>query len=289
MSDSTVLAADQLTKRFGDFTAVNNVSLAVGAGEIVGLLGANGAGKTTLIRVLLGLLAPTEGTSTLKGAAPDRENRRALGYVPQGLGLYPDLTVAENVAFVAGMHQTAEPDLPSDLQSVAGQLVGDVALGLQRRLAFVCALLHKPEVLVLDEPTSGVSASARAELWDIIHEQSALGVGVLVTTHYMQEAQQCDRLALMARGSLIATGSEADIVGDITAVAVRADDWSAAFTTLDNAGQAVTLAGRSVRVADGKPDEILDLLTQHHIRAEVEVVPGTIDERMTLLARSTQP
>jgi ABC-2 type transport system ATP-binding protein len=288
MTGRTVLAADDVTMRFGRFTAVDGVSLAVGSGEIVGLLGANGAGKTTLIRVLLGLLAPTGGSSTLMGGVPDREHRRVLGYVPQGLGLYPDLTVTENAAFVAGLHQVPVPALPEQLQAVADRLVRDLPLGQQRQLAFVCALLHEPEVLVLDEPTSGVSAAARAALWDIIHEQSARGAGVLVTTHYMQEAQQCDRLLLMSRGSLVAAGSEADIIGDITAVAVRAEDWSAAFSALDAAGQAVTLAGRRVRVADGRPDEILQLLADRGIAAEADVVPATIEERMTLLTRAEQ-
>jgi ABC-2 type transport system ATP-binding protein len=286
MTGRIVLAADDVTMRFGQFAAVDRVSLQVGAGEIVGLLGANGAGKTTLIRVLLGLLSPTQGTSTLMGGLPDREHRRVLGYVPQGLGLYLDLTVAENVAFVAGLYQVPAPGLPERLLAVADRLVRELPLGQQRQLAFVCALLHQPEVLVLDEPTSGVSAGARAELWDLIHEQSARGVGVLVTTHDMQEAQQCDRLLLMSRGSLVAAGSEADIIGDITAVAVRADDWSAAFRALDEAGQAVTLAGRRVRVADGQPDRILSLLAERGIAAEVAVVPATIEERMTLLTRT---
>jgi len=274
-----------VTVRFGDFTAVRGVSLQVAAGEIVGLLGANGAGKTTLIRVLLGLLAPAEGDSTLMGGPPDRQHRRSLGYVPQGLGLYPDLTVAENVAFVAQMYAAEVPALPAALREVAGRLVADVSLGQQRELAFVCALLHAPEVLVLDEPTSGVSAAARADLWDTIHEQSARGVGVLVTTHYMQEAQQCDRLLLMSQGDLVAQGSEADIIGDIRAVAVAARDWSAAFTVLDQARQPVTLAGRRVRVADGDPDLIAQLLRQGGVDAEVSVVPATIEERMTLLTQ----
>jgi ABC-2 type transport system ATP-binding protein len=262
------------------------VSLQVAAGEIVGLLGANGAGKTTLIRVLLGLLAPSEGTSTLMGGQPDRQHRRGLGYVPQGLGLYADLTVAENVAFVATMYGAGVPPLPESLVAAADRPVGDLSLGQQRRLAFTCALLHDPEVLVLDEPTSGVSATTSAALWDIIHEQSARGVGILVTTHNMQEAQQCDRLLLMSRGALVGEGSEADIIGDIRAVAVTAPNWSAAFDALNDAGQPVTLAGRRVRVADGDPDRIRQILASGGVAAEVDIVPATIEERMTLLARA---
>lgn len=289
MSAEDQLTADGITVRFGRFTAVSQVSLRVGAGEIVGLLGANGAGKTTLIRVLLGLLAPTEGTSTLLGGPPDREHRRGLGYVPQGLGLYADLTVAENVAFVATMYGAPVPELPQSLRAAADRLVGDLSLGQQRRLAFACALLHEPQVLVLDEPTSGVSATTGAELWDIIHDQSARGVGILVTTHNMQEAQQCDRLLLLSRGVLVGQGSEADIIGDIRAVAVTAADWAAAFDALNSAGQPVTLAGRRVRVADGDPERIRQILADGGVAAEVDVVPATIEERMTLLARVGAP
>lgn len=279
----TLLAAEGVTVTFGDVAAVSEVTMNVGPGEIVGLVGANGAGKTTLIRVLLGLLAPTHGVATLLGGAPDREHRRRMGYVPQGLGLYTDLTVTENLAFVADIFGIAAPPLPTGLADVADELVGDIGLGRQRRLAFLCALSHGPEVLVLDEPTSGVDALARAQLWDMIHTQAAAGVGVLVTTHYMQEAQQCDRLLLMSAGRLVAQGSEADIIGATTAVRVTANEWAAVFDALDRAGQQVTLAGRAVRVADGNADEIASLLAEAGITAEVTPVPATIEERMTVL------
>lgn len=283
MTDA-LLQTRSVTRRFGDFTAVDTVSMAVHPGEVVGLLGANGAGKTSVIRMLLGLMMPTDGEALLLGAPPSRQSRRRVGYVPQGLGLYDDLTVRENLQFTASAYGCPVPSLPADLAVHGGTLIGDLALGTQRRLSFLCALLHSPEVLVLDEPTSGVDPLARARLWDTIHEQAEQGVGVLVTTHYMQEARQCDRLLLMADGVVVAEGSETDIVGGTTAVEVTADDWAASFAALDAAGEPVTLAGRSVRVADGNPDRLATVLRDAGVEASLRSVPATIEERMAVLA-----
>lgn len=274
------------TRRFGPFTAVDAITMRVFPGEVVGLLGANGAGKTTAIRMLLGLIAVSEGEVNLLGGPPDRDRRRRLGYVPQNMGLYADLTVQENLSFVAQVYRVPAPSLPAALGPFADRLVGDVALGLQRQLAFACALLHTPDLLVLDEPTSGVDPVARAGLWDTIHDQAESGVGVLVTTHYMQEAQQCDRLLLMSNARLVAQGSEADVIGSTTAVEVRTDDWAAAFAALEAAGQPVTLAGRNVRVADADPAALDRVLRSAGIQAELESAPATIEERMTVLARA---
>ena len=273
-----------VTKRFGHFEACRDVSFSVAAGEVVGLLGANGAGKTTALRILLGLLAPSEGQARLMAGSPDRARRRRVGYVPQGLGLYTDLTVEENVEFVAHAYGAPVPHLPAELAAVGHRLVGQLPLGLQRQAAFTCALLHRPELLVLDEPTSGVDPVARAELWDTIHEQSAGGVGVLVTTHHLQEAQQCDRLLLMAAGEIVARGSEADVVGDTHAMAVDTAQWQEAFTALDDAGMPVMLDGRLVRVADRPVRDILEILDRAGITATAQEVPATIAERMVVLA-----
>jgi ABC-type multidrug transport system ATPase subunit len=282
-----LLRAAQVTRRFGAFTAVDDVSMQVRPGEVVGLLGANGAGKTTLIRMLLGLIAATSGRADLLGGPPDRERRRRLGYVPQGLGLYGDLTVRENLAFSARAYGTAEPALPPGLTEYAGVLVRRLPLGAQRQLAFLAALAHSPEVLVLDEPTSCVDALARAALWDTIRAQATRGTGVLVTTHYMQEAQQCDRLLLMSNGRLVAQGSEADIIGSTTAVAVATEDWARAFAALNALGAPVMLAGRSIRVANADPAGLADVLRAAGIEASVQPVPATIEERMLMLARGT--
>jgi len=282
-----LLRARQVTRRFGTFTAVDDVSMHVQPGEVVGLLGANGAGKTTLIRMLLGLLPVTSGGVELLGGPPDREHRRRLGYVPQGLGLYGDLTARENLSFSARAYGSAVPALPPTLAERADVLVRELPLGAQRQVAFLAALAHSPEVLVLDEPTSGVDALARAALWDTIRGQAEHGAGVLVTTHYMQEAQQCDRLLLMSNGQLVAQGSEADIIGSTTAVAVRTSNWAQAFAALNAAGAPVMLAGRAIRVANANPGELEDVLKAAGIQATLQPVPATIEERMLVLARET--
>ncbi len=283
---SALIEARGLTQRFGDFTAVDDVSLHVDAGEVVGLLGANGAGKTTTIRMLLGLARPSAGEALLDGSPPTRQSRRRLGYVPQGLGLYAELTVSENLAFAAQAFGCAPAALDGALAGEADSLVASLPLGLRRQLAFLCALQHSPDVLVLDEPTSGVEPLARARLWDRIRSQADSGVGVLVTTHYMQEARQCDRLLLMSDGRLVAQGSEQDIVDGTRTVAVHADDWARLFEVLSTAGMAVNLAGRDVRVIDPDEEQLRAALEQAGITATVTEVAPTIEERMTMLARA---
>ncbi|WP_036553769.1 ABC transporter ATP-binding protein [Nocardioides insulae] len=281
-----LILARAVTRRFGSFTAVDEVSMEVHPGEVVGLLGANGAGKTTLMRMLLGLLTPSAGTVDLLGGPPDLQRRRRIGYVPQNLGLYADLTVRENLAFVSASYAAPMPEIPGDLAGRADVLVQDLPLGAQRQAAFVAATAHSPRALLLDEPTSGVDALARARLWDTIRDEAERGTAVLVTTHYMQEAQQCDRLLMMADGVLAAQGSETDIVGDTTALEVRASDWAAAFTALTAAGAPVVLTGQRIRVADGDPAQVRRILDGAGVPAELSSVPASIEERMVVLARA---
>jgi ABC-2 type transport system ATP-binding protein/ribosome-dependent ATPase len=283
---AVLLRASSASRRFGDVVAVDDVSMHVQAGEVVGLLGANGAGKTTLIRMLLGLLGTSAGTVEVLGGPPDRARRRRLGYVPQNLGLYRDLTLQENLAFVAGAYGAARPAVPAELHPYADVLIGDLPLGAQRQAAFTAALCHSPEVLLLDEPTSGVDALSRSRLWDTIRDRSDAGVGVLVTTHNMQEAEQCDRLLLMSDGVLVAEGSEHDIIGDTTAIAVHTDNWARTFATLNAAGQPVVLDGRAVRVADGDLGRLGQILASEGIAARLQPVSATIEERMMVLART---
>ncbi|GAA3243805.1 ABC transporter ATP-binding protein [Actinocorallia longicatena] len=283
--DLPLVEALDAVKKFGDFTAVDHVSLDVKPGEIVGLLGANGAGKTTLIKMLLGLSVPTSGAVAMFGQAPSRDTRRDLGYVPQGLGLWEDMTVKENTDFAAASFGKGKP-LPASLEPSANRLVGEIGLGLQRQLAFHIALSHEPRILILDEPTSGVDPLSRARLWDAVHEQAESGTGVLVTTHYMQEAQQCDRLVLMSAGKKVTAGTEADIIGDTTACEVDTTDWAAAFDALDAAGLPVTLAGRTVRLADTPPQPIHQALDAAGITATIRQVPATLEEKMTSIDRA---
>ncbi len=274
---------EHVTRRFGAHVAVDDVSLSVEPGEIVGLLGANGAGKTTLIRMLLGLTTADAGGLRLLGRVPDRSTRRQVGYVPQGLGLYDDLTVRENVVFAAQAYGYDVPEVPTELVPVADTLVGAIGLGRQRRLAFALALAHRPALLVLDEPTSGVDPLARARLWDRVHAQAEAGVGVLVTTHYMSEAQQCDRLVLMSHGRVVAAGSEAELTASTTAVAVEAGSWQRAFAVLDAAGLPVMLAGRAVRVAAVPRDLVERVLHDAGLAADVRDLPATLEEAMVAL------
>jgi ABC-2 type transport system ATP-binding protein len=273
------------TKRFGAFTAVADVDLEVRPGEIVGLLGANGAGKTTLIRMLLGLIGPSEGSVALFGQSPSRQTRRRLGYVPQGLGLYDDLTTAENMEFTAACFGRGADKavLPEEIRPYAGDLIGALPLGVQRRISFAQALSHRPDLLILDEPTSGVDPAGRAGLWDTIGRAARAGAGVLVTTHYMEEAAECGRLVIMADGAVVATGTTADIIGSRQVVLVEAESWAQAFGRLERAGLKVALAGRGLRLPGADPAQVRQALGD--LTATVRLVPATLEERFFELAQ----
>lgn len=280
----SALGAQSLTRRFKDNVAVDGVSFEVEFGEVVGLLGANGAGKTTTIRMLVGLLEPSAGVAMLLGAPPSRESQNRLGYVPQGLGLYRDLTVSENLTFTAHAYGIEPPPELGPLAGSMDRLVREISLGLQRQLAFASAVQHAPDVLILDEPTSGMGPLSAARLWDQIRHEAERGAGVLVTTHSMQEARQCDRLVLLADGLVVGLGTEPDIVGGLTAIEITADQWSAAFNTVAGTGTLVTLDGRSVRVIGQSVEVVERTLRNAGIDATLRVLPATIDERMASLA-----
>ena len=278
-------AAENVSRRFGPVVAVREVSMEVRGGEVVGLLGANGAGKTTLIRMLLGLLPATGGRVRLFGRPPSRATRRRLGYVPQGLGLYEDLTVQENLRFSAAVFESGRPRLEGDLARVGRDLVRDLPLGVRRRVAFASALAHGPELLVLDEPTSGVDPLGRARLWERVREAAEAGAGALVTTHYMEEAGYCDRLIVMAAGRTVAAGAMASIVDDARTVEVRADRWPEAYAALDRDGGPLALVGTALRLPGADPSEVRKRLERAEITASVRVVPGTFEETFVRLTR----
>jgi ABC-2 type transport system ATP-binding protein len=210
------VAVRELTRKFGDFTAVDAVTFGVREGEIFGFLGPNGAGKTTTIKMLIGLLAPTSGHAEVAGldvTAHGPELRQRIGYMSQKFSLYLDLTVAENIELFAGLYGVTGARFSerrawvlrmAGLEDRTDRLTAELPLGWKQRLALGCAVLHEPPVLLLDEPTSGVDPLARRRFWDLIDELAAGGTTVLVSTHYMEEAEYCHRLALMNRGRLIA-------------------------------------------------------------------------------------
>jgi ABC-type multidrug transport system ATPase subunit len=274
---SALASCSKVTKRFGPFTAVREVDVEVWPGEIVGLLGANGAGKTTLIRMLLGLVSTSGGEVALFGEPPSRLTRSRIGYVPQGLGLYDDLSPAENLEFAAAIFGASGTALPESVRPYARELVGSLPLGVQRQVAFAQALSHHPDLLMLDEPTSGVGPLGRARLWETIGDAAEAGVGVLVTTHYMEEAQECGRLVIMADGGVVAAGTAAEIVGNRQVIAVEAESWSAAFGALEQAGLRVALAGRGLRVPGANPAQVRRALGD--LPAVVRQVPATLEER----------
>jgi len=239
---------ERVTCRFGQLTAVRDVSIQIWPGEIVGLIGANGAGKTTLIRMLLGLVPATSGQVVLLGEPPSRRTRSRIGYVPQGLGLYADLTAEENMEFAATVFGSDDSQLPAEVRDRPGIPVGQLPLGLQRRVAFAQALAHDPELLILDEPTSGVDPLGRARLWQTIAAAVRAGAGALVSTHYMEEAGECDRLIIMADGAVVAAGTAAQIIGAEQVTVVESASWADSFSRLERAGLPVALAGRTLRI-----------------------------------------
>lgn len=210
---SSVIDVENLTRRFGKFTAVDHISFQVQAGEVVGYLGPNGSGKTTTIRMLLGLLRPTEGHASVLGYDIRRDTERlraACGYMSQKFSLYDELTVLENLTFYAGVYGVNKRARLDEVLNWVG-LVGQenqrttaLSSGWRQRLALAIALIHRPRLLFLDEPTSGVDPSARRAFWDLIYDLSGQGVTVLVTTHYMDEAEYCGRVGIMRAGKLLA-------------------------------------------------------------------------------------
>ncbi len=212
--DSTVQVS-HLTRRFGAFTAVDDISFSVFAGEIFGFLGANGAGKTTTIRMLCGLLKPSSGTATVAGLDVERQPekiKKQIGYMSQQFSLYEDLTVRENIEFYGGIYglsrslirrKTDELLNYLDLRAQAGVLTRDLPLGWKQRMALSSAILHDPPIIFLDEPTSGVDPASRREFWLLIYELAGRGKTVFVTTHYMDEAEYCHRLSIMKDGRIV--------------------------------------------------------------------------------------
>jgi ABC-2 type transport system ATP-binding protein len=212
--------ARDLTRRFGDFTAVDHISFEVATGEVFGFLGANGAGKTTAMKMLIGLLAPTEGearVADLDIVTQTEQVRCRIGYMSQRFSLYEDLTVKENISLYGGIYGLSDSTIAERSRNMMeslglkDELVGKLPLGWKQKLAFSVALLHEPAVVFLDEPTGGVDPITRRQFWELIYAAAARGTTVFVTTHYMDEAEYCDRISIMVAGKIATMGSPGDL------------------------------------------------------------------------------
>lgn len=222
MSEKAIVCKD-LTKRFGDFVAVNHISFDVDQGEIFGFLGANGAGKTTAMRMLCGLSYPTSGEATVAGYNVFKQQeaiKRNIGYMSQKFSLYESLTVRENIRFYGGVYGLSDKQLKEKgdelitklgLEKEAKMMVGSLPLGWKQKLAFSVAIIHQPRIVFLDEPTGGVDPVTRRQFWDLIYDAAANGITVFVTTHYMDEAEYCNRISIMVDGRIDALDSPANL------------------------------------------------------------------------------
>lgn len=299
-----VIHTENLTRRFGDFVAVDHLNLDVAAGQILGFLGPNGSGKTTTIRMLLGLLHPSEGRVEVLGldvaAQPDAVRART-GYMSQKFALYGELTVLENLAFYAGVYGVTDAALPREmlkslgLVEVRNQRVDSLSTGWRQRLALATAIIHKPGLLFLDEPTSGVDPVARRAFWDLIYGLATQGVTIMVSTHYMDEAEYCTHVGMMRAGKLLAL-DEPDrlkraLPGQVwemyTASMLDALDWLEAQPFVLRAA----LAGDHLRVViptDASPDILRDALLAHSIQVQT-LTPGavTMEDVFMTLATAT--
>jgi len=299
-----------LVKRFGDFIAVDGINLAVRRGEVFGFLGPNGAGKSTTIRMLCGLLRPTAGSAQVAGhdvASEPELVRQNIGYMSQKFSLYNDLTVIENLRLFAGLYSVPFSVLQQRIEwalAMAGLegkqnlLTGTLPGGWKQRLALGCAVLHKPPILFLDEPTSGVDPLARRQFWDLIHTMAAEGVTAFVTTHYMEEAEYCNRLALIFRGRLVALGTPSELKrnamkGELLLVECRS--LSDAIKLLKTApgvqdasvfGNAIHLV---VRDAKQSTPQLLQFLLKRGIAVErMEKVSPSLEDVFVSVTSSTE-
>jgi ABC-2 type transport system ATP-binding protein len=299
-----------LTKKFGSFTAVNHVSFTVQPGEVLGYLGPNGSGKTTTIRMLCGLLTPTEGTAKIMGidVAKDPEGIKPhIGYMSQKFSLYDDLTVLENLEFYAGVYSIPESQEKgrideilhmAGLQNRPHSLARELSGGWRQRLALGCSMLHRPPLLFLDEPTSGVDPVARREFWDLIYELAAGGTTIFITTHYMDEAEHCNRVAFMYRSNLLAF----DTPNGLKSTYLKGAAWDLAASPLletveelshmDGIAQASLHGDRAHVIVDPSqwtPDKLVSSLGEKGFAIQsVESVQSTLEDVFILLAHSSK-
>jgi ABC-2 type transport system ATP-binding protein len=297
-----VISVQNLTRRFGDFVAVDHINFEVQAGEVVGYLGPNGSGKTTTIRMLLGLLKPSDGKATVLGYDVFRQSeeiRARVGYMSQKFAIYDDLTTLENLTFyggVYGINDKARIQHTLELVGLKGHentLTRDMSTGWRQRLSLGIALVHEPKLLFLDEPTSGVDPTARRAFWDLIYELAEGGVTILVTTHYMDEAEYCERVAVMRDGKLLAMDTPTNlkksiITGDVWEVYAHPLEKGLEILSSMEGVERVGLAGDHLRVISQhvEQDVMQSLLSRESISVEkIERGEPTLEDVFLSLAR----
>jgi len=306
-NNNIAVKIDNLTRNFGDFTAVDHIALEVAKGEIFGFLGPNGAGKSTTIRMLCGLILPTSGTGTVGGydiITQSEEIKQNIGYMSQKFSLYDDLTVEENINFYNGIYSVPELKKAerkewilgmAGLQDKRGTITRTLPGGFKQRLALGCAILHEPSILFLDEPTSGVDPISRRNFWNLIHEMAKGGTTVFVTTHYMDEADYCDRLALIYRGTIIAAGTPNQLRKEFMSrdvLEIEADPLVAAMDALDHQGIETAIFGSvlhaTVENAKNSIPRIWKILGDSHVTASriEKIVPSLEDVFVTLIEKA---
>jgi ABC-2 type transport system ATP-binding protein len=297
-----VIVVENLTRRFGDFVAVDHINFEVQAGEVVGYLGPNGSGKTTTIRMLLGLLKPSDGKATVLGYdvfKQSEEIRARVGYMSQKFAIYDDLTTLENLTFyggVYGINDKARIQRTLELVGLKGHentLTKDMSTGWRQRLSLGIALVHEPKLLFLDEPTSGVDPTARRAFWDLIYELAEGGVTILVTTHYMDEAEYCERVGVMRDGKLLAMDTPTNlkksiITGDVWEVFVHPLERGVEILSAMAGVERVGLSGDHLRVISSqvKKDAMQSLLSKEGLSVEkIEKGEPTLEDVFLTLAR----
>ncbi len=297
-----VISVQNLTRKFGDFTAVDHINFEVHKGEIVGYLGPNGSGKTTTIRMLLGLLKPTNGSANVLGYDVFKQSedvRARVGYMSQKFAIYDDLTTLENLTFYGGVYGITDKDRITYTLELVGlkghesTLTRDLSTGWRQRLSLGIALVHEPKLLFLDEPTSGVDPTARRAFWDLIYELAENGVTILVTTHYMDEAEYCERVGVMREGKLLAM----DTPTNLKRTVIKGNVWEVFAHPLEqglevlhemDGVERVGLAGDHVRVISQKvgKEALQSLLSRNEIQVEkIERGEPTLEDVFLALAR----